>query len=139
MEKTLFDECVEQLKQNVLILNPEDSNKISQLFENTYPLTEWGKIDWDRINKKSFIGHDRTRILPALEKLLGRNEFDKSVYIEWSEAGIPVIKTDLDLVVKFFDDITCVAFEKFIFNPPLRYIIEVRHLGDINVGVLNEK
>ena len=129
----LFRECVESLHAELLSLN--DSNKITILFEKTIPMTKWGKIDWEKIDKKINIGYDPIRIIPALEELI-KESLDKSVYIEWSDGGLPVIKTNLDAVINHFDDVTCVSFEKFIFNPQQGYIIEILASDEMTVGVV---
>jgi hypothetical protein len=133
LNKPLFRECLEAL--GVSMLPEQEAEKISELFIHMYPITEWGKIDWDKIDKKIDIGYEPQNIVPALEKLL-QGRVDKTVYIEWSTGGLPVIKADLDKVIEFFDDVTCVAFEKFIFNPTVGYIIEVLPSYKMSVGLV---
>ena len=99
-------------------------------------MIEWGKVNWDFIARKKFIGCDPSKIIPTLEDFLQKS-INKSVYIEWSSGSFPVIEADLDLIVKFFDDVSCVAMEKFIFNSVQGYIIEVRTGDEITVGLLN--
>lgn len=131
MVSKLFKECVTLLQATSL--SKLESDKIFDLFAHRVPMTNWGKIDWSKIEQKKVIGDSVGKIIPTLGKLLQR-PFDKTVYIEWSEENIPVIKADLDLVIKHFDDVTCVAFDKFIFNLDEGYIIEILHLGNITVG-----
>jgi hypothetical protein len=40
-------------------------------------------------------------------------------------------------IVKYFDDVTCVTFEKFIFNPYIGYIIEILPGDSMTVGVVS--
>ena len=129
----LFRECVDKL--NAIILPDWEDKKMFDFFEQFFPLTEWGKIDWDKIDKKIVVGYNHLDIIPSLKKLLGTC-IDKSTYIVWNDAGIPIIKTDLDAIVQNFDDVTCVAFEKFIFSPTIGYIIEVLPGGKITAGVI---
>ena len=51
---------------------------------------------------------------------------------------MPVIKANLTNIINNFDDVDCVSFDKFIFNPSQGYIIEVLFDGQITVGVLNK-
>lgn len=129
----LFKECVKTLQAH--ILSKLESDKVSESFIEHFPMTPWGKIDWKKFNHKIAIGNSPIKIISALEKLFCR-QFDKTVYIDWSEGtdDISIIKTNLNLVVKHFDNITCVACDKFIFNLNERYVVEVQHLGDITVG-----
>ena len=48
----IFNECVEALAATVL--SQEGDDNMSNLFEQLYPITEWGKIDWDKIENKLF-------------------------------------------------------------------------------------
>lgn len=120
--RPLFKECIEVLGVN--LLSEQESDRLSALFQQIVPLTNWGKVDWDKIDQKIDIGYDPQNIIPTLERLI-KEPIDTSVYIEWSTASVPVIKADLRNIIEHFDDVTCVAFEKFIFNLTSGYVIEV--------------
>lgn len=129
-----FQECLEAL--NAIPLTFPEGKELSKLYESLYPLTKWGKIDWDKIDKKIFVGNDNPEdIIPALEKLIN-NHLDKNVYIDWDSGSNPILKTNLDKVIENFVDVRCASFDKFIFNPTVGYIIEVRFSRDITVGVV---
>lgn len=132
--RPLFKECLDAL--NTKLLPEQDSDKLTETFNTMFPLTEWGKIDWDKINKKIDIGYDPKDIIPNLKKLLGTSFFDMTAYIEWSTGGLPVIKTNMNDIVNNFDDVTCVAFEKFIFNPDLGYILEILPGDKMTIGIV---
>lgn len=121
--RPLFNECIEAL--DAIILTEEESDKISILFKQMYPLTDWGKIDWEKVRLNKYIGCDQNKIISTLQELL-KKTFDNNVFIEWSDGGLPIIQTTLDKIVTHFDDVTCVTFEKFIFIPHGGYIIEIR-------------
>lgn len=133
MEKGPFEECVEIL--DAQILPWEESQKITEMLRQMYPFTEWGKINWDKIPNKEYLGNDSQKIIPVLKKLL-KADFDQTVYVDWSDGDLPVIETNLDLVVDHFDDVTCVSFEKFIFNPHEGYMVEIRPGQNTTVGIL---
>jgi len=130
----LYLECLIALGAKTL--KDEESDCLHELFKKMFPITKWGKIDWAKITKKINIGYDPQNIIPALEELLENKSFDRSVYIEWSTGGLPIIKTNLDDIIKNFDDVTCVAFEKFIFNPDLGYIIEILPSDEMTIGIV---
>lgn len=132
MTTKLFEECIEKLKAK--ILSPKEATKISEVFIETFPLTAWGKVDWSRITKKIKV-NSADQIIPSIEKLLNKKA-DKSVYIEWSEGNLSAIQTNLDAVINNFDDVTYVAFDKFIFNLTVGYIIEILSSGEITVGII---
>ena len=129
----LLQECLEAL--NVQLLPEQESDNLSALFSQTVPMTKWGKVDWDKIHSKIVVGYDPNQIMPALERLL-KQSVDKTVFVEWSTYDIPVIKADLDMIIRFFDDVISVSLEKFIFNLMQGYIIEVRFSGEITVGLV---
>ncbi|MFA6066452.1 MAG: hypothetical protein WC707_04720 [Candidatus Babeliaceae bacterium] len=133
--RPLFKECIEAL--GATLLPTQESDKLSQLFENSYPITYWGKIDWDRIEKKIYLEYDPERIISSLEELLGK-PIDKTVYVDWSDGRLPAIQANLDLIIKYFDIVRRVTFEKFIFNLSEGYIVEIKP-GDITVGVISKE
>lgn len=130
----LFKECVDDLQAKILPL--KESNEKHELFLKMFPISDWGKIDWSKIEKKQHIGCNPKAIVPVLGEILSNNNFDKNVYVTWSCSGPYVIQTNLNAIVEHFDSVTCVAFEKFIFNPTLGYIIEIRTGDDMTVGVI---
>lgn len=132
----LFKECIEVLGAEILTW--QESAKMSEVFRKMFPIASWGKIDWNKIERKTYIGYNPENIIPALEELLG-GSFDKSVFIEWSSANNPIVKTTLDKIIQHFDDVTCVDFEKFIFNPSLGYIVEILTGDEMHVGVIDQE
>jgi len=134
-DRPLFKQCVESL--NAAILSSKESDEMEEIFEKIFPITKWGKVDWSKIKKSVHIGFDPDNIVPSLQKLLGVN-FDTTVYIMWSHVGPHVIKTDLESIVRNFDDVSCVSLEKFIFNPNFGYVVEIRTGDDMTVGVIDQ-
>jgi len=130
----LLKECVDDL--HAQIFSYESSIAKKAIFYNMVTLTDWGKVDWTKINNKIYVGCNSELIIPSLQKLLNNNDFDKKVCIIWSDPGSRAIETSLDAVIKNFDSVTCVAPEKFIFNPTQGYIIEIRTGDDTTVGVI---
>lgn len=134
--RPLFKECVDAL--GITLLPDVESDLLHELFKFMFPLTDWGKVDWDKVTKKTNIGCDPRDIIPALEQLLDNKFFNRAVYIDTSTGGLPVIRTNLDDIINNFDDVTCIAFEKFIFNLDLGYIIEVLPSNDMTVGLIEK-
>lgn len=129
-----FEECVDAL--GAIQLTLQDEKAVSKLYNQIYPITRSGKVDWNRIENKISIENDNpTDIIPALEKLI-KGPLDKNVYIDWDGGPKPMIKTDLDKVIAQFFYVRRASFDQFLFNPTVGYIIEVRSWGDITVGVV---
>jgi hypothetical protein len=65
---SLFKECLEAL--NGSLLPNEEAKEILELFEKTFPITNWYKINWDKIDKKIEVGYEPEDIISELTKLL---------------------------------------------------------------------
>ena len=134
-DSRLFVECIEALGPKVEILNQEESDKVINLFEKRAPFYEMGsRMDWGKVEKKVSIDSPG-QIISALKKLLP-NEPDYSVYVFWNDASLPVIKTDLETIIKSYDDVVCNGFETFMYNPEKGYVVEHYYLGEIHVGLI---
>lgn len=131
----VFKECVEALKIDLLTVEEEKS--LDTWFRNHVPMTKWGRVDWDKFDKKSSIRSSLKNMKRDLSKVLqARGPFDTTVFIEWGEIGIPVIRTTLGDVIGNFKDIEYVAFEKFLFNPSFGYVIEILNDGRVTIGII---
>lgn len=133
----LYVECLIAL--HVKPLNDGESNLMHEVFKSIFPITKWGKIDWDKLTKKISIGYNPKNINSALKHLLEDKSFSRDVYIEWSTGGLPIIKTNLDDIIKSFDDVTCVSFEKFIFNLDIGYVIEILTSDEMTIGLVEKE
>lgn len=132
-DRPLFKECVEIL--NAEILSWEESETLTEAFEKSYPIAPWGKVDWENVKNKLEIGYEPEDIMPAFYKLLYKSA-DTSVYILCDDAMLPLIKTNLTQIIKYYDYVTCISPHKFIFNPFERYIIEILSGGKITIGIV---
>jgi hypothetical protein len=47
---TLLDECIEALGEDAEILTDSEKEKILDTLESSFPFTEWGRIDWDKVS-----------------------------------------------------------------------------------------
>ena len=128
-------ECIEALDPEVEILNQEDTNKIFDSFEKIAPFYKVGsRIDWTKVKSKVSI-NDSNEIIPSLKKLIPSIK-DYSVYLFWNDASLPVIKTNLEAIIKSYDDVVCNGFETWMYNPDQGYVVENYYLGEINAGLI---
>jgi hypothetical protein len=76
MTKRLFTECTEIL--NAQVLSIKGSDKVTEVFKYIYPITEWGKIDWEKISNKIEIGYDQEKIIQYYDDVVcvGFETFD---------------------------------------------------------------
>lgn len=112
-----------------------EANKYLKFFQDKFPFSPWGNIDWDKIEKKLIIEDDVSRIQDFLGTSFA-DHLNMSVFVDWRDSEIPLVKTNLNFVMEHFRVLRSVANEMFIFNPTARYVIEVRYPSGITVGVL---
>lgn len=138
MEPALFTECINALGNKVRILTKEESNKVFNLFESLIPFYQGGsRIDWSQVEQKVHIDSPQ-EIIRSIENLL-KKPFNAQVYVLWNDASLPVLETDLVSIAKHFDDITCLGFETWFFNPSDGYTVEYYYLGELNAGLFPVK
>lgn len=136
-DDVLFDECIEALGDKVIILDMKESDRIFDIFEKKLPIASPGRVDWDSIQNKKTIRWN-THIIPAIRNLLQR-PFDERVYVLWNDGSVPVVVTELNLVVKFFNDVISVGPDTWLVNFEEGYVVEIFHDGEMNVGLIPQK
>ncbi|MFN8359647.1 MAG: hypothetical protein U0264_07005 [Candidatus Kapaibacterium sp.] len=130
---TLFDECIELIGSDVVILDKFSTKTIVQNMDIMFPFTTWGRVDWD--NQDLF---ERKVPITIIQDIYQYIDIPKNdlVYIVWDNGTLPVIITKLLLVIQYVEDITCVSFDTWIFSPDERWILEFYHEGEITFGKL---
>lgn len=128
---TLLEECIELLGAHIDILKDKQRGNILSSFENTFPITFWGRVDWSNIQSYGEIYNDN-EIKLYLENCFG--VYSETVYLIWDNARLPVIKTNLHQVLQVIDDVTAVSFDTWIYSPDTGYVIEYYHDGEIRIG-----
>lgn len=123
---TLLQECIEVLKNNIYILPWDEQKNIEEIFFDTIPFTNWGRVDWSIIKNKKDI--------KSIEELSGINN-DEEFYIIWSDADLPIIKSNANAIFSDLDDITAVSFDTWLFSIDRKLIIEFYHDGDTTIGL----
>ena len=129
---TLLDECVKAIEKDAKLFYGREDQKICAVFDNIFPLTRWGRIDWQKvpISTEIFTAQD---IVDQLKKNFVN--FDSSIYILWNEGSLSAIKSDLVLVLNNIDEVTPVSFDPWLFCPTSKYVIEFYHEGEVTFGI----
>ncbi|WOA66687.1 hypothetical protein RVY75_29690 (plasmid) [Bacillus mycoides] len=128
---TLLEECIEALDVDIEILENTQGKMIVKSFENTFPITSWGRVDWSNIQNYGDL-YNEDKIKVYLQNCFGI--YSQTVYIIWDNARVPIIKTNLHQVLKVIDDVTAVSSDTWIYSPDMGYVIEYHHDGDIRIG-----
>ena len=124
---TLLEECTVALGNSAIVLSKEETNKIFDNMTNIFPISSWGRIDWANVKRVEKISssHDISKYI---------NNSMEDVYILWSDANLPSIKTNLSNILNSIDDVTAVTFDTWLYNPNNKCVIEFYHEGEITIG-----
>ncbi|ASI78539.1 hypothetical protein PDR89_04015 [Bacillus cereus group sp. Bc002] len=128
---TLLEECIEALGEDIEILENTQGKMVVKSFENAFPITQWGRVDWSNIENYGDL-YNEDEIKLYLQNCFGT--YSQTVYIIWDNARVPVIKTNLHQVLNVIYDVTAVSFDTWIYSPDMGFVIEYHHDGDIRIG-----
>lgn len=130
---TLFEECILALDGQVLIMNNEQTKVLFEKLITKFPMTQWGRIDWNQVSNK-LVEIKEYDILTKLSEI--GFEVSKEVYILWDNAELPAIKSNLLKVLDVLDDVAAVSFDTWIFCPGNQFVIELYHddAGVVSIG-----
>lgn len=115
-------ECVEVLKNDLDLLSITDAELIIKKFDEKI-VFGYNSIDWSHYDSRISV-KDITTLSAELK--------NNKCYIIWDEQSLPVIKTNIDLVIANFETITDIAFDTWIVDIDFIWIIENHHEDGIN-------
>lgn len=124
----LFNECVEALGEDTIILSESASGKMMDELVHAYPIASWGRIDWSKVSKKYEVA--LTDVLPTLKD--NNINIETPIYLLWS-GNHPALQTELSKIINSIEDVLAVDFDTYIFCPE-QYVIEFYHDGQIMIG-----
>ncbi|WP_433943162.1 hypothetical protein [Paenibacillus sp. SN-8-1] len=128
---SLFDECIEVLGENAHVLSDSQREQILNNFEDSFPFTHWGRIDWDKVSN-----HTEVNTVEDINSFLNQNvDYSNIIYVIWDEVTLPIIQSNLEKVFEFIDDVTAVSFDTWLFSPSSGYVIEIFHDGEVRIGL----
>jgi len=130
---SLFKECIEALGKYARISEKNVSNEILTKFDKNFPFTPWGRIDWNKIQKKIILSSIED-IIPAIKKM-EKNPLN-IVYIIGSDPTVPIIESKIDKILEFFDDVEAVSPNSWFYCPTDGWVIEIYHDGEITLGLV---
>lgn len=126
---TIYEECLVALGNNAKAMSRKETKDIFEEMIGIYPITSWGRVDLDKINRKIRVAS----IQDGINKIKEEKLIDGDVYILWDEASLPAVKTKIESVVNAIYDITAVSFDTWIFCPSKKYLIEFYHEHEITL------
>ena len=127
----LFAECMEALGKNAKILDAKIAENILFEFDKYFPLTTWGRIDWDKIKKNKKIDL-LEEIIPTIKN--EKRKASNLIYVIGSNVKIPVFESKLDKILENFDDVEAVSPNTWLYCPEDGWVIELYHEGEITIG-----
>lgn len=128
---TLFEECIQALGDKVEIMSSEKTQELFKHLVKNYPVTLWGRIDWDKIKEKYKI-HLPQESLKILNKKYP-DHLNNIVFLLWNYSDATCVKTELQRALDCIDDVTAVGSDTWIYCPT-EYVIEFFHEGEVTLG-----
>ena len=132
----LFDECISVLNKNCEVLSQEETSQLIKEFSDIYPITFYGRIDWQKVSLKISI-----KLLSEIFQSLKMHHKDLTapIYIFWDSGPFSAVKSSLDIALDNIDDITAVSFDTWIYCPTEGWVIELYHDGEVTLGFEENK
>lgn len=126
----LYEECLMALSDNVTAMGLNQSKIHADEFFEIFPLTSWGSVKW--IEKEILFQSSDFQSFYSF--LLDYDLLNEECFVLWGDPTLPIIITNLLLLVRNIDDVTAVSFDTFIFIKEKCIFIEIRHDGTITLG-----
>jgi hypothetical protein len=120
---SLFDECIQTLGKQTIILSSEKSKEIYKDFSAEYKITFYGRIEWSNYG---FI-ELTTEIIENIKTYI---DISKEMFVLWSHSEDPVIQITLESALKNLNDVTAVSPDIWLYRPN-EFVIEIFHDGVI--------
>lgn len=125
---SLFQECVDALKKEVILYDDETSFKIFENFEDKISFTFYGRIDWSNFSKFFKLNN--------LDGIRNYIDFTDNCYVLWNDESLPVLQTSIESVYLNVDDVLAVSYDTCLYVFEKNIIIEFYHDGEITLGVI---
>lgn len=125
--------CLDSFKSDLEIFSQENSKKIIGLLKNKFGFRS-SLIDWKIIDKKNIDLRSPQQIISTLKDLL-QEQIDKTIYILWKDSSLPVLKTNLELVITNWNQLMIIHTTMIIFNTSSKYVIETGNNDIIKIGL----
>jgi hypothetical protein len=128
---TLFEECIGVLGKHVSVIEKNMAGKILSKFDEDFPISPWGRIDWELVREKQTITSFEY-IIPAIS---GRKrDISTPVYVIGSDPTIPIMECKLDTLLEFFYDVEAVSPNSWFYSLSGGWVLEIYHDGSLTVG-----
>ncbi|MCD1262022.1 hypothetical protein B5M42_024890 [Paenibacillus athensensis] len=122
---TLFEECIEAL-DSPIILNKTETQEEFNRFREAFSFSH-GRIDWSRVE-----GRKPIEVVSDILTRVNANAGD--FLIIWDNARLPIVKSNLNSILRSLDDVLAVSFDTWLYRPDDGTIIEFFHEGDVTIG-----
>lgn len=124
----LFD-----IRDDVLPLSKEDEELIMDEFVHVFPVTEWGRVDWSKVESKvSFEDEDIDSIKDVF--IAQGLDLSQEVFLLFVYGDFPFVKTSLQRILVNLEEVRGSGSDQFIYCPTSKFVIEYFHDGDITIG-----
>lgn len=117
-------------------LNNLISRKEIQWIEKNFPITHWGRINWEEVSnfQCKLWGDDYSKILGYFQEIVNTNSLNGYVYIEWDNLLLRPLYLNNDVVLRQIKHIAKESFDTWIYSPDFKWCVEIYHEGEICFG-----
>lgn len=124
----LFD-----IRDDVFPLAKEDAERIMDEFVQVFPITEWGRIDWSKVERKESIEDEDIDLIKDVLISQGL-ELSQEAFLMYGYGDYPFVKTSLERILINLEEVSWFGSDQFIYCPTSKFVIEYFHDGDITIG-----
>ncbi|AIQ53748.1 CDI toxin immunity protein [Paenibacillus sp. FSL R7-0331] len=129
---TLFEELIEVLAGNVVMETDGRTESLLQRLVEAYPITQWGRIDWNLVHEHYPVGSIKEAIEILNSKIEKAHEMQMNIL--WNNTDSPSVLVNLRQLEKHLDDILAVGSDTWVVCPDFSFVIEFFHDGKIVLG-----
>lgn len=131
----LEDELLDSfdIRDDVFPLTKKEADFIMDEFVQFFPITEWGRIDWGKVDGKVNIKDEDTDLIKDV--LISQGfELSQEAYLMYGYGDYPFVKTSVQRILTNLEDLRWIGSDQFIYCPTSKFVIEYFHDGDITIG-----
>lgn len=117
-------------------LNDLISRRTTQWIEKNFPITSWGRINWEEVPNCTcrLWENDYSKIVSYFQEIVKTNCLDGYVQIEWDNLLLRPLYLKIDVVQRHIEYITEQSFDTWIYSPYFKWCVEIYHEGEICFG-----
>ena len=122
------------------LLKPDSQEALTTAeWINNFPIASWGRIDWSKVpNSSCKTWTNDSELLSAFKRILVESKLDEkleiSVIVLWGNALTPPLQINLNVLLKYANEIFYEDWDTWVYSESDNWLIEVYHEEEICFG-----